>query len=37
MEPRPIAPITGTDTNAELNTHAADTAIDQAAHRLPGG
>ncbi|MFD2719411.1 hypothetical protein ACFST9_11845 [Hymenobacter monticola] len=30
MEPRPIKPITGTDTNAELNDpNAADTAIDQ--------
>ncbi|MBF9235810.1 hypothetical protein I2I05_00230 [Hymenobacter sp. BT683] len=30
MEPRPIQPITGTDTNAELNDpNAADTAIDQ--------
>jgi len=30
MEPRPIPPITGTDTNAELNDpDAADTAIDQ--------
>ena len=30
MEPRPIAPITGTDTNAELNDpNATDTAIDQ--------
>lgn len=30
MEPRPIQPITGTDTNAELNDpNASDTAIDQ--------
>jgi hypothetical protein len=30
MEPRPIQPITGTDTNAELNDpNATDTAIDQ--------
>ena len=30
MEPRPIPPITGTDTNAELNDpNATDTAIDQ--------
>ncbi|OGX89553.1 hypothetical protein BEN47_06630 [Hymenobacter lapidarius] len=30
MEPRPITPITGTDTNAELNDpNASDTAIDQ--------
>jgi hypothetical protein len=30
MEPRPIKPITGTDTNAELNDpDAIDTAIDQ--------
>ena len=30
MEPRPIQPITGTDTNAELNDpNAADSAIDQ--------
>ena len=30
MEPRPIQPITGTDTNAELNDpNAIDTAIDQ--------
>ena len=30
MEPRPIAPITGTDTNAELNDpNATDTAINQ--------
>jgi hypothetical protein len=30
MEPRPIKPITGTDTNAELNDpNASDTAIDQ--------
>jgi hypothetical protein len=30
MEPRPIAPITGTDTNAELtDPNATDTAIDQ--------
>jgi hypothetical protein len=30
MEPRPIQPITGTDTNAELtDPNAADTAIDQ--------
>ena len=30
MEPRPLAPITGTDTNAELNDpNATDTAINQ--------
>jgi len=30
MEPRPVEPITGTDTNAELNDpNATDTAIDQ--------
>ncbi|UOQ98204.1 hypothetical protein MUN81_01620 [Hymenobacter sp. 5317J-9] len=30
MEPRPLPPITGTDTNAELNDpDATDTAIDQ--------